>query len=145
MTSENLKARHRFAVVAIVIAAIGAALPMGKSFAGPADNQKAAGFAEQVVQVHTKDDIVASGALFAPPKDVAKPVAVIWIHGWGLNFYSPTYVAISRALAKRGYSTIHVLATWFMALSQRSHPRSAGRARTSMLCKLRVRHKRITS
>ena len=119
MTSENLKARRRFAVMAIVIAATGAALPMGKSFAGPADNQKAAGFAEQVVRVHTKDDIVASGALFAPPKDVAKPVAVIWIHGWGVNFYSPTYVAISRALAKRGYSTIHVLATWFMALSQR--------------------------
>ena len=106
MTSENLKARRRFAVMAIVIAAISAALPMGKSFAGPADNQKPAGFAEQIVQVQTKDDIVDSGALFAPPKDVAKPVAVIWIHGWGVNFYSPTYVAISRALAKRGYTTI---------------------------------------
>ena len=106
MTSENLKARRRFAVMAIVIAAIGAALPMGKSFAGPADNQEAAGFAEQIVQVQTKDDIVDSGALFAPPKDAAKPVAVIWIHGWGVNFYSPTYVAISRALAKRGYTTI---------------------------------------
>ena len=58
MTSENLKARRRFAVMAIVIAAIGAALPMGKSFAGPADNQKAAGFAEQIVQVQTKDDIL---------------------------------------------------------------------------------------
>ena len=49
MTSENLKARRRFAVMAIVIAATGAALPMGKSFAGPADNQKAAGFEEQIV------------------------------------------------------------------------------------------------
>src|SRR5260370_32622464 len=106
MTSENVKARRRFAVMAIVIAAIGAALPMGKSFAGPADDQRAAGFAEQIVQVQTKDDIVDSGALFGPPKDVAKPVAVIWIHGWGVNFYSPTYVAINRALAKRGYTTI---------------------------------------
>src|SRR5258707_4811346 len=106
MTSENVKARRRFAVMAIVIAAIGAGLAMGKSFAGPADNQKAAGFAEQIVQVQTKDDIVDSGALFGPPKDVAKPVAVIWIHGWGVNFYSPTYVAINRALAKRGYTTI---------------------------------------
>lgn len=44
------------------------------------ENQKAAGF-EQIVQVQAKDDIVDSGALFAPPKDVAKPVAVIWIHG----------------------------------------------------------------
>ena len=106
MTSENLKAGRRFAVMAIVIAAIGAALPMGKSFAGPADNQKAAGFAEQIVQVQTKDDIVDSGVLFTPPKGLAKPFAVIWIHGWGVNFYSPTYIAISRALAKRGYTTI---------------------------------------
>src|SRR5260370_20140568 len=99
MTAENLKDRRRVAVMDIVIAAIGEALAMGKSFAAQADNQKAAGFAEQIVQVQTKDDIVDSGALFAPPKDVAKPVAVIWIHGWGVNFYSPTYVAISRALA----------------------------------------------
>ncbi len=106
MTQENLKDRCRFAVIAIIIAAIGAALPMGESFAGPADNQKAAGFAEQVVQVQTKDDIVDSGVLFTPPKGLAKPFAVIWIHGWGVNFYSPTYIAISRALAKRGYTTI---------------------------------------
>lgn len=106
MTSENLKGQRRFAVMAIVIAAIGAALPMGKGFAGPADSQKAPAFSEQIVQVQTKDDIVDSGVLFAPPKDVAKPIAVIWIHGWGVNFYSPTYVVISRALAKRGYTTI---------------------------------------
>jgi len=106
MTSENLRARRRMAVIVIVIAAIGAALPMGKSLATPADNQKAGAFAEQIVQVQTKDDIVDSGVVFAPPKDVTKPVAVIWIHGWGVNFYSPTYVAISRALAKRGYTTI---------------------------------------
>jgi len=37
---------------------------------------------------------------------VAKPVAVTWIRGWGVNFYSSTYVAIRRALAKRGYTTI---------------------------------------
>jgi pimeloyl-ACP methyl ester carboxylesterase len=106
MTPENLKARSLFAVMAIIIAAIGAALPMGKGFAGPAGNQKAAAFAEQIVEVQAKDDIVDSGALFAPPKDAAKSLAVIWIHGWGVNFYSPTYVVISRALAKRGYTTI---------------------------------------
>jgi hypothetical protein len=103
---ENLKARRRVVVMAIVIAAIGAALPMGKSLAAPADGQRVGEFAEQVVQVQTKDDIVDSGALFAPPRDVAKPVAIIWIHGWGVNFYSPIYVAISKALARRGYTTI---------------------------------------
>ena len=44
MTSENSKARCRFAVMAIVTAAIGAVRPMGKSVAGPADKQKAVRF-----------------------------------------------------------------------------------------------------
>ena len=92
--------------MATAISAIGAVLPMGRSLAGQAANQKAEGVAEQIIQVQTNDDIVDSGAVFAPPKDVAKPTAVIWIHGWGVNFYSPTYVAISTALAKRGYTTI---------------------------------------
>jgi dienelactone hydrolase len=104
---ESLKARRiAVMVIAIAIAAIDATLSMGKSLALPADSREAREFAEQIVQVQTTDDILDSGALFAPPKDVAKPVAVVWIHGWGVNFYSPTYVAIARALAKRGYTTI---------------------------------------
>src|SRR4030095_10165842 len=39
-------------------------------------------------------------------KDLAKPIAVIWIHGWGVNFYYPTYVMIGRALAERNYTCI---------------------------------------
>ena len=57
MTPQNLKARHQVAIAA-VFALISAALPIGRSFAGPAEDQKAAGFAEQIVQVQTKDDIV---------------------------------------------------------------------------------------
>src|SRR5260370_19799696 len=100
------KRGDRFAAIASVLAVIGAALPKERSVAAEPDNQKARKFAEQIVQVESKDDIVDSGALSAPPKDVAKPIAVIWIHGWGVNFYSPTYVAISRSLAKRGYTVI---------------------------------------
>ncbi len=59
-------------------------------------------FPEQIVYVRSSDDIVNGGAIFTPPKDSAKPIAVIWIHGWGVNFYQPTYVAIGRALAERG-------------------------------------------
>jgi dienelactone hydrolase len=106
VTPQNVKARRQVAAIATVIAVIGAALPKERSVAAEIDNQKAAKFSEQIVQAQSKDDIVDSGALFAPPKDVAKPIAVIWIHGWGVNFYSPTYVAISRSLAKRGYTTI---------------------------------------
>jgi pimeloyl-ACP methyl ester carboxylesterase len=63
-------------------------------------------FPEQLVYARSTDDIVNGGAMFTPPKDSAKPVAVIWIHGWGVNFYSPTYVMIGRALAERGLTTI---------------------------------------
>jgi len=70
--------------MATVIAAIGAA--MGRSLAAQADNQKAREFAEQIVQVQTKDDIVDSGALFAPRKDVAKPIAVICDPWMGSEF-----------------------------------------------------------
>src|SRR5215831_177734 len=39
-------------------------------------NQKAREVAGQIFQVQTKDDIVDSGAIFTPPKDAAKPIAV---------------------------------------------------------------------
>jgi pimeloyl-ACP methyl ester carboxylesterase len=38
----------------------------------------------------------------------ARPLAIIWVHGWGTNFYNPSYVAIGRALAERGFATISV-------------------------------------
>jgi pimeloyl-ACP methyl ester carboxylesterase len=63
-------------------------------------------FPEQLVYVRTRDDILDSGAIFTAPKGSAKPVAIILIHGWGVNFYEPTYVAIGRALAERGYTSI---------------------------------------
>lgn len=63
-------------------------------------------FPEELVYVRSKDDIINGGAMFTPSKSVAKPIAVLWIHGWGANFYSPTYVMIGRALAERGYTTI---------------------------------------
>ena len=63
-------------------------------------------FPEELVYVRSRDDIVNGGAIFTPPKDLAKPIAVIWIHGWGVNFYYPTYVMIGRALAERGYTCI---------------------------------------
>jgi len=63
-------------------------------------------FPEQLVYVRTRDDILEGGAIFTAPKDSARPVAIILIHGWGVNFYQPTYVAIGRGLAERGYTSI---------------------------------------
>jgi pimeloyl-ACP methyl ester carboxylesterase len=63
-------------------------------------------FTEELVYVQSEDGIPNGGAIFVPPKDSAKPIAVIWIHGWGVSFYQPTYVKIGRALAERGYTCI---------------------------------------
>ncbi len=63
-------------------------------------------FPEELVYVQSEDHIPNGGVVFTPPKDSAKPIAVIWIHGWGANFYQPTYVNIGRALAERGYTCI---------------------------------------
>ena len=73
---------------------------------GRPENQKPGRFPEQIVHVRSEDDIVNGGAIFVSPTNSAKPIAVIWIHGWGVNFYSPTYVGIGRALAERGYTCI---------------------------------------
>ena len=63
-------------------------------------------FPEQLVRIQAKDGFPNGGVIYTPPKNVAKPIAIIWIHGWGTNFYSPSYVMIGRSLAERGYTTI---------------------------------------
>lgn len=63
-------------------------------------------FPEELVRVRAEDGISNGGVIYIPPQNVAKPIATIWIHGWGTNFYSPTYVNIGRALAERGYTCI---------------------------------------
>ncbi len=89
-----------------------AALVLGAAFliwqrVGPRAVTVTAGkFPEELVYVRSKDDIVNGGAMFSASKTSAKPVAIIWIHGWGTNFYSPTYAMIGRALAERGLTTI---------------------------------------
>src|SRR5579872_4234498 len=64
-------------------------------------------FPEELIYVRSSDDIVNGGVIFTPPKSSAKSIAIIWVHGWGTNFYSPTYVMIGRALAERGYTCIN--------------------------------------
>lgn len=91
---------------AAAVAMLCAALWTGQRITAQTNGQKAEEITERIVQVQTKDDIADSGALFNPPKNIAKPTAVIWIHGAGVNFYSPTYLTISRNLAKRGFTVI---------------------------------------
>lgn len=106
MTLPDLKARVRMAALTAVAAMLCAALWMGQNTAAQAGGENFRGITERLVQVQTQDNVADAGALFAPPKNIAKSVAVIWIHGATVNFYSPTYLAISRELAKRGFTVI---------------------------------------
>jgi len=72
------------------------------------ENQKPGKFPEQLVYVRAADDVVNSGAYFTSTSAPSKSLAIIWVHGWGANFYSPSYVGIGRALAERGFPTISV-------------------------------------
>jgi pimeloyl-ACP methyl ester carboxylesterase len=65
-------------------------------------------FPEQLVYVQSSDDVVNGGVMFKAAKESAKPIAIIWMHGWGVNFYSPTYVNIGRRLAERGFTTVAI-------------------------------------
>lgn len=72
------------------------------------EHQKPGKFPEQLVYVRSADDVVDGGVLFTGSNSPAKPLAIIWVHGWGANFYTPSYVGIGRALAERGFSAISV-------------------------------------
>jgi pimeloyl-ACP methyl ester carboxylesterase len=93
-------------VVAILLG--GAGFVFGLRMARRPEEQKPGKFPEQVVFLRSTDDVVNGGVLFTAPKQSSKPLAIIWVHGWGANFYLPSYVGIGRALAERGFTTISV-------------------------------------
>lgn len=64
-------------------------------------------FPEELVYVRSTDDVVNGGVFFSTSQPDTHAVAVIWVHGWGTNFYYPTYTVIGRALAVRGITTIN--------------------------------------
>lgn len=94
--------RRTMSGVAGAIAAAGAACPLH----APAPEKMVASVPEQIVYARAGDDTVQPGVMFVPAKDSAKTVAVVWIHGSGVNFYQPSYVGIGRELAQRGYTVI---------------------------------------
>jgi dienelactone hydrolase len=63
---------------------------------------------EEVVYAASPDSVINAGLLFHPKKDSTKTIAIIWIPGWGVNFYSPSYISIGRAFAQKGYTCIAV-------------------------------------
>jgi pimeloyl-ACP methyl ester carboxylesterase len=90
------------------LALAGAAFLPGPAGVWGQGKEPAGRVTEELVHARSEDGITNGGAFFAPPKGPAKPTAVIWVHGWGVNFYYPTYVNIGRALAERGYPCLSV-------------------------------------
>jgi pimeloyl-ACP methyl ester carboxylesterase len=97
---------RKLVVIAVVLVLASAYFLLWNRLARRPENQRPGKFPEQIVFVRSKDDVVSAGAIYTPPCDSTKPLALIWIHGWGANFYYPTYVGIGRALAERGYATV---------------------------------------
>lgn len=98
--------RRQLTAIAAVLALAGITLLLWNRY-GPRRVTVTAGkFPEELVFVRSNDDIVNGGAIFTPPKQSAKPIAIVLIHGWGVNFYQPQYVMLGRALAERGYTCI---------------------------------------
>jgi pimeloyl-ACP methyl ester carboxylesterase len=58
---------------------------------------------EEIVFAPSADQRWLAGVLMRPNQDARRPVGVICIHGANASFYLPTYVALGRALAERGY------------------------------------------
>ena len=98
--------RRQLTAIAALLALLAITFVLWQRYGPRAVTVTAGKFPEELVYVRSKDDIINGGAIFTAPKNSAKPIAVIWIHGWGVNFYYPTYVMIGRALAERGYTCI---------------------------------------
>jgi hypothetical protein len=54
--------------------------------AGCARKQSVAQLPEQLVYVQSSDDVPNCGICFSPSGEGVRSVAVIWVHGWGVNF-----------------------------------------------------------
>src|SRR5258708_29465219 len=99
--------RFLLGLLAAILFGLGAFL-FGLRIALRPENQKPGKFPEQVVFVRSTDDVVSGGGMFTSPKQTSKPLGVILGHGWGANFYVPSYVGIGGALGERGFPTIFV-------------------------------------
>jgi pimeloyl-ACP methyl ester carboxylesterase len=106
MIRHSTPTRPQLTAIAGALALAGTAFLLWQGSVHGARKETDGKFTEELVHVRSEDGIPNGGAIYTPPKNVAKPIAIIWIHGWGTNFYSPTYVMIGRALAERGYTCI---------------------------------------
>src|SRR5215813_14325939 len=76
-------------ILAAILLAVGAFF-LGVKVGLHPENQKPGKFPEQLVFVRSVDDVVSGGVRFTPPKESSRTLTIIWVHGWGANFYTPS-------------------------------------------------------
>src|SRR5207249_1970046 len=79
--------RRQLTAMVSVLALLGTAFLLRQRYAPRAITVTAGKHPEELVYVRSKDDIINGGMIFNAPRNRARPIAVIWIHGWGANFY----------------------------------------------------------
>jgi pimeloyl-ACP methyl ester carboxylesterase len=62
-------------------------------------------YSEELVYTECSDGVILAGLMIRPAGVPPKPLALVWIPGFSINFYHPTFVPIGRELAKYGYTT----------------------------------------
>ncbi len=64
------------------------------------------GFPAEIVRVGTEDDITLTGMVIRPTGGDAKPLPIVWIHGYTGNFHEDTTCRMGPELASRGFTFI---------------------------------------
>jgi pimeloyl-ACP methyl ester carboxylesterase len=106
MKRQALMTWPQVAGLAAVITLLATAFVLWQRFGPRAVTVTAGTGPEELVYVRSSDDLINGGTIFMPPNRSSKQIAIIWIHGWGVNFYYPTYVQTGRATAALGYTFI---------------------------------------
>ncbi len=63
-------------------------------------------YTDELVYTESEDGIILAGLVIRPGTQAAKTVAVVWIPGFSINFYHPSFIAIGRELAGLGNAFI---------------------------------------
>jgi hypothetical protein len=60
-------------------------------------------YSDELVYTESEDGIILAGLVIRPAAQATKLIAVVWIPGFSINFYHPSFIPIGRELAGLGY------------------------------------------
>jgi len=63
-------------------------------------------YSEELVYTECEDGVILAGLVIRPTAVPAKPLALVCILGFSINFYHPSFIPIGRQLARYGYTVL---------------------------------------